>query len=140
MGKSRYEPLVKLKKKNLEEAERALIAANNEVAGASHSLNRAYEILATLHLPQSGSVRDLSQAKLMIRTQHETIDRCKTALQEAEEKQRMMRERFNVSRIEFEKFSYLEVQEVNAKIKKIKAQEAKMLDEIGTLTYKRDNK
>lgn len=138
MGKSRYEPLVKLKKKSLDEAERALIAANNEVAGASDRLNTAYQALASLHLPQSGSIRELSQANMMIQTQHDTIDRCKEMLERAEEKQQTMRERFHASRIDFEKFSYLEVQEVNARIKKIKAQEAKMLDEIGTITYKRD--
>lgn len=138
MGKSRYEPLVKLKKKSLDEAERALIAANNAVASASDRLSSAYETLATLHLPKSGSVRDLAQANLMIQTQHETIERCQQALAEAHERQRQMRERFHASRIEFEKFNYLDVQEVNAQIKKMKLHDAKMLDEIGTITYKRE--
>ena len=34
MSKSRYEPLVKLKKKALDTAERALIAANNALSAA----------------------------------------------------------------------------------------------------------
>ncbi len=49
-----------------------------------------------------------------------------------------MRERFKASMIDFEKFKYLEVQEMNTQLKLLKDQEAKMLDEIGTMTYKRE--
>ncbi len=140
MGKSRYEPLVKLKKKSLDEAERDLIAANNETAAAAEELQRAYETLRTLSLPVEGSIRELSQANMMIQTQHKTILWCNEALEKARNRQHQKREIFNRSMIEFEKFNYLEVQETNAKLKQLKDQEAKMLDEIGTMTHKREKK
>jgi hypothetical protein len=39
--------------------------------------------------------------------------------------------------VEFEKFNYLELQEIETMMAKVKYEEAKMLDEIGTMTYKK---
>ncbi|WP_298690809.1 flagellar export protein FliJ [uncultured Sulfuricurvum sp.] len=139
MSKSRYEPLVKLKKKSLDSAERALIAANNELSSATDKLSHAYEALSTMALPTRGSVGEFTQAASMIHAQHLSIERCQQALYSAEQKQKTMRESFQKAMVEFEKFKYLEVQEMNAKIKAIKKQEEKMLDEIGTMTFKRES-
>lgn len=140
MGKSRYEPLVKLKKKSLDEAERDLITANNDVVSATERLNNAYETLYALSLPSQGSVHELSQANMMIHAQHLMINQCKETLEQARYKQHQKRELFNGAMIEFEKFNYLAVQELNAQSKKLKDQEAKLLDEIGTMTYKRERR
>lgn len=138
MGKSRYAPLVKLKKKSLDTAERALIGANNTLSSASDKLNHAYEELSRMSLPTKGSVGEFTQATAMIHAQHQSIEGYQQALQIAQEKQVQMRERFKAAMIDFEKFKYLEVQEMNAQLKQLKDQEAKMLDEIGTMTYKRE--
>jgi flagellar export protein FliJ len=138
MSKSRYEPLVKLKKKGLDSAERALIGANNELTFASEKLSRSYEELSSMQLPTQGSVGEFTQATAMIHAQHLTIEECQNRLRSAQQKQHQMGERFKAARIEFEKFKYLEVEEMNAALKHLKAQEAKMLDEIGTMTYKRE--
>lgn len=134
--KSKYTPLVKLKKKDLDRAERDLIAANNALADASGRLDRAYHILSELSLPTRGSVAELSQSQMMIQAQHTTIAQCKERLAEAENQQIQMQNRFKSAMIEYEKFKYLELQETQAHIAKIKKEEAKMLDEIGIMTYK----
>ena len=138
MGKSRYAPLVKLKKKSLDTAERALIGANNALSSASDKLNRAYEELSHMTLPTKGSMGEFTQATAMIHAQHQSIEEYQQALQRAEEHQVQMREHFKAARIDHEKFKYLEVQEMNAQLKLLKDQEAKMLDEIGTMIYKRE--
>ncbi len=138
MGKSRYAPLVKLKKKSLDTAERALIGANNALSSASDKLNRAYEELSRMSLPTKGSVGEFTQATAMIHTQHQSIELCQQTLQSAQQHQNQMRERFKAAMMDYEKFKYLEVQEMNAQLKELKEQEAKMLDEIGTMTYKRE--
>ncbi|MBV5320130.1 MAG: flagellar FliJ family protein [Sulfuricurvum sp.] len=138
MSKSRYEPLVKLKKKALDTAERALIGANNALSSASDKLNRAYEELSHMSLPTHGSVGEFTQATSMIHTQHQTIEQAQQTLRLAEERQRQVRERFKAAMIDYEKFKYLEVQEMNARLKHLKTQEAKMLDEIGTMTYRKE--
>lgn len=136
--KSKYAPLVKLKKKSLDNAERALIGANNALSSASDKLNRAYEYLSNMSIPSHGSVSEFSQATAMIHAQHLSIEQCQLALQAAQMKQIQMREHFKMAMMDFEKFKYLEVQEMNAHIKVLKDQEAKMLDEIGTMIYKRE--
>lgn len=138
MSKSRYEPLVKLKKKALDAAERALIAANNALSAASDKLSQGYEELSHMHLPTKGSVGEFAQAAAMIHTQHQSIEAARQLLEQAQQRQFQMRERFKAAMIDFEKFKYLEVQEMNSKLKALKKQEAKMLDEIGTMTYKKE--
>lgn len=138
MSKSRYAPLVKLKKKSLDTAERALIGANNELSSASDKLHHAYQELSHMTVPSRGTVGEFTQATAMIHAQHLSIEQCQNSVQMAQEKQVQMRERFKAARIDFEKFKYLEVQEMNANIKLLKDEEAKMLDEIGTMTYKRE--
>ena len=61
--KSKYAPLVKLKKKGLDQAERNLIGANNALSAASVALSDAYALLSTFDLPTSGSVGELIQAQ-----------------------------------------------------------------------------
>lgn len=138
MAKSRYEPLVKLKKKALDTAERALISANNALSSATDKLNLAYEELSRMSLPTHGNVGEFTQAAAMIHAQHQTIETCQHTLQSAQHRQHQMRERFKAAMIDFEKFKYLEVQEMNMKLKHLKRQEEKMLDEIGTMTYKKE--
>jgi len=138
MSKSRYEPLVKLKKKSLDSAERALIGANNELASATDKLKFSYEELSRMTLPTQGSVGEFTQATAMIHAQHQTIEQCQNRVQNAKFNQHQMRERYKAAMIDFEKFKYLEIQEMKARLKHLKAQEAKMLDEIGTMTYKKE--
>jgi len=136
--KSKYAPLVKLKKKSLDGAERNLIAANNALSSASDKLSHAYTALSHMALPTKGSVGEFSQATAMIHAQHQTIEEYQRVFHDAQQKQILMRERFKVAQIDYEKFKYLEVQEMNAYAKMLKDKEAKMLDEIGTMMYKRE--
>jgi len=137
--KSKYAPLVKLKKKDLDRAEQNLIAANNALANASGALDRAYKTLSTLSLPIKGSVSELTQSQMMIHAQHQTIEQCREWLTFAEDQQLQMQQAFKAAMIDYEKFKYLELQEAQAYMVKIKKEEAKMLDEIGVMTYKRES-
>lgn len=138
MSKSRYEPLVKLKKKSLDTAERELIGANNELASATDKLKFSYEELSLMTLPTQGSVGEFTQATAMIHAQHQTIEHYQSKVQIAKFNQHQMRERYKAAMIDFEKFKYLEIQEMKARLKHLKAEEAKMLDEIGTMIYKKE--
>ncbi len=59
-------------------------------------------------------------------------------LQVPKQQQLQMQRQFKDVMIEYEKFKYLELQEIQAHSAKIKKEEAKMLDEIGVMTYKRE--
>ena len=135
--KSRYEPLVKLKKQALDKAEQALMGANHEVTFSDTALDNAYAQLSFLISPQNGSIGELFQAQMIAQAQHREIESCRLRADQARVNQDRAREAFRFSRIEFEKFNYLEVQEIKAMVEKVKYEEAKMLDEIGTMTYKK---
>ena len=135
--KSRYEPLVKLKKQALDKAEQALMNANNELTLSNATLDNAYSQLSFLISPQHGSIGELFQAQMIAKAQHREIELCRLRVNQAHMNQDKAREAFRFSRIEFEKFNYLEVQEIKKIGEKAKYEEAKMLDEIGTMTYKK---
>jgi len=136
--KSRSEPLVKLKKKALDKAEQQLMTANSEVTLSDAVLHNAYAELSSLESPLNGPIGELFQAQMILQAQHREIQACRLRVDRARTNQHIAREAFRLSRIEFEKFNYLELQEVEAMIAKVKYEEAKMLDEIGTMTYKKE--
>lgn len=135
--KSKYTPLVALKQKALDLAETALIKANQEVETSAIVLENAYKLLSTLVLPSQGSLGELSQIQMMIHIQHREIEESRNRLQNAQNKQLHMRQEYKKAQIEFEKFSYLEVEEINRYRTKLRKEEDKMLDEIGTIMFKR---
>ena len=135
--KSRYEPLVKLKKQALDKAEQVLVRANHEVTLSDTALHDAYAQLSSLDSPLNGSIGELFQAQMIVQAQHREIEACRLRIERARINQNSAREAFRFARIEFEKFNYLELQEVEIMMKKVKYEEAKMLDEIGTMTYQK---
>jgi len=136
--KSKYTPLVKLKKRELDRAESDLILANSTLTHASDALDSAYTLLSTLSLPTNGSVGELIQSQAMIQSQHYEIEQCANNLLKAQQKQLQMQHQFKSAMMEYEKFNYLEAQEAHAHLARMKKEEAKMLDEIGVMTYKRE--
>jgi flagellar export protein FliJ len=134
--KSKYTPLVKLKKRDLDHAERDLVSANSTLVLASMALDNAYILLQSLGLPTSGTVSEFTQSQILIQAQHYEIEQCAHNLAKAQQNLSQMQQRFKAAMIEYEKFKYLELQETQAHSVKIKKEEAKMLDEIGVMTYK----
>lgn len=137
--KSKYTSLVKLKKKELDKCEHEVIQANLGFSNATTALEDAYVLLATLSLPSGGTVAELLQAQSMIQTQHEIIAQCTNMLALAKAHQLQTQRHFKKAMIEYEKFNYLQMQELDAHKLKIKKEEAKMLDEVGVLTYKSES-
>ncbi|MDD2828034.1 MAG: flagellar FliJ family protein [Sulfuricurvum sp.] len=136
--KSKYTPLVKLKKKELDRVERDLIAANNRIKLATKLCEEAYMLLQSLSLPTSGSISEFTQAQMLFQAQHQEIENCNLNLAKAQHYQLLIQQQFKEAMIEYEKFKYLEMQELQAHSAKIKKEEAKMLDEIGVMTHKRE--
>jgi len=136
MAESRYAPLVKLKKKGLDEAEQMLTRSNAEVEDAQRALESAYNALEDISIPKSGLASELRQGHIYLESRHNDIENCKNRLIHALQQQVLNREIFKKAMIEYEKFNYLEVQEVEKRISKIKSDEQKFLDDIGTMTYK----
>lgn len=137
MAKSRYSALVKLKKRALDSAERALIAANNTYSAISNKLNQLYVELSAMNLPHSGTTGEFLYANNLIKAHQQNIAHQQKLLEDAKTLQEKKKELYSSARVEFEKFKYLELQELEQKIKEQKTKESKMLDEIGILIHKK---
>ncbi len=133
--KTRFTPLVKLKKSTMDKSERVVQKANADLNSAAMALEISYKALKEIDSPQSGNMSDflasrtlLSSARGLIQHNQEWVGFAKNQVNQAKEK-------LKFDMIEHEKFKHLELQEIQKKIKEIKIKEMKDLDEVAIMTY-----
>jgi flagellar biosynthesis chaperone FliJ len=138
--KTRFSPLVKLKKNTMQKSEQVVQRANADLNSAATALEISYQSIQEITPPQSGSMKEflasrslLSSGRGVIRHNQEWLNYAKNQVKQAKEK-------LKLDMIEHEKFKYLELQEINKEMKKIKLQEMKDLDEVALMTYAKKGK
>ena len=132
---TKFTSLVKLKKSTMQKSEKVVQKANANLNSAATALKISYNSLKDVDAPASGTMGDFLASRTLLDSQRglikhntEWVDFAKSQVQEA-------KEQFKKDMIEHEKFKYLELEEIKKEIKKIKAQEAKDLDEVALMTY-----
>ena len=133
--KTRYSPLVKLKKSAMDKSERLLQQKNAELTNAKKSLEDSYEYLDTISQPASGNINDLLASRSLLSSQRGLIENNKEWVRFAKDQLEDAKKRFKEDMIEFEKFKYLEVQEIKKYQKELKIKESKELDEVAMMTF-----
>jgi flagellar export protein FliJ len=133
--KSRFTPLVKIKKNSMQSSERFLQRANNNLNSATSALELSYNSLKDLGSPQKGAMREMLATRALLDSQREIINHNKEWIAFAKNQVTQAKEQLKIDMIEYEKFKYLELQEIKAELKKMNAKEAKDLDEIALMTY-----
>ena len=138
--KTRFSSLVKLKKNTMDKSERVVQKANADLNSAAMALEISYQSIQDITTPQSGSMKDfianrtlLSSGRGLIKHNHEWVGFAQDQVSQAKEK-------LKLDMIEHEKFKYLELQEIEKEIKKIKLQEMKDLDEVALMTHAQKEK
>ncbi len=133
--KTRFTPLVKLKKSTMDKSEQVVQKANADLNSAATALEISYKVLDEIVPPQSGTMSDflasrtlLSSGRGLIKHNHEWVLFAKNQVLQAKEK-------LKLDMIEHEKFKYLELQEIQKELKKIKLKEMKDLDEVALITH-----
>jgi len=133
--KTRYTSLVSVKKNLMQKSERALQSANANLNSATIALELSLKSLNDIPSPTEGQISEFLSSRMLldsqrniIRQNEEWIDFCQHTIREA-------KEQLKIDMIEFEKFNYLELQEIKEILHKRKVQEAKDLDEIALMTY-----
>ena len=135
--KTRYTPLVKIRKSDLERCEREAREANINLQNAQHSLQEAYGTLQNIHLPASGKIQDMLSTKTVIQMQRKIINDKKEYLLQSQRRVEYALSQLKSSHIEYEKFKYLELEEIKKALKANAIKESKELDEIAILTHNR---
>ncbi len=138
--KTRFSSLVTLKKNAMDKSERGVQQANSDLKNANTALELSYNSLQTIDSPQNGHISDLLAQRALLSSQRAIIIHNKEWVNFAKKQLELSKEQLKRDMIEFEKFKYLELEEMKKVIKKRKMEEAKQLDEVALMTYGRKDK
>jgi len=137
--KTRYTSLVSVKKNIMQKSEQVLQSANANLNSALMALEISLEELGELHTPKSGQISDFLSHRALLDSQRVVIKHNQEWVAFARNEINQAKEQLKLDTIEFEKFNYLEVQEIKEILRQRKIQEAKDLDEIALMTYDKNN-
>ncbi|QFR50290.1 hypothetical protein FJR48_11345 [Sulfurimonas lithotrophica] len=138
--KTRYSPLVKLKKSTMDKSERQVQQKNADLNNAKKALESSYNSLDDISQPTSGNINNLLASRSLLSSQRDLIEHNKSWVSYANKQLEAAKLQFKKDMIEFEKFKYLEVQEIKKYQKELKVKETKDLDEIALMTFGKDYK
>lgn len=138
--KTRYSPLVKLKKSTMDKSERQVQQKNADLNNAKKALESSYNSLDDISQPTSGNINNLLASRSLLSSQRDLIEHNKSWVSYANKQLEDAKLQFKKDMIEFEKFKYLEVQEIKKYQKELKVKETKDLDEIALMTFGKDYK
>lgn len=133
--KTRYSPLVKLKKSTMDKSESVVQKASADLNSAATALSLSYSSLDEIKTPQNGSINDLLASRSLFASQRNLIDNNKKWVSFAQNQVDSAKEQLKIDMIEYEKFKYLDYEEIKQIQKVKKIAEAKELDEIALMTY-----
>jgi len=138
--KTRFSPLVKIKKNSMQKSEQVLQKANSNLNSATMALELSYKSLKDVEPPSSGTMSEMLASRTLLSSQRELINHNKKWVTFAASQVNEAKKQLKLDMIEHEKFQYLELQEIKQEIQKRKLKEAKELDEIALMTYTEKNR
>lgn len=138
--KSRFSPLVKVKKNSMQKSERFLQKATVNLSSASSALELSYNTLKDIAPPSRGTMSQMLASRTLLNSQRELIKHNQEWVTFAKNQIEQAKVQLKADMIELEKFQYLELQEIKQELKKRALQEAKDLDEVALMTYMGKNR
>ena len=138
--KTRYSSLVTLKKSAMDKSERVVQSTNADLNSATMALQLSYNLLSDIDIPRSGNISKLLASRTLLSSQRDLIEHNHNWVDFAKKQVELAKEQLKLDMIEYEKFKYLEVQEIKKMLKEQKIKEAKELDEIALMTYGQKDK
>lgn len=128
--KSKFADVAKVRKRALDHAELALLEARNLERSLTLLLEEVFQELISIQMPQKGGISLLQQVgttKMILQRQRKDLE---GQLASAQQRVGQMQEAYKRANLEFEKIKYLEEQEFEAYLKKLKQKEQSELDEV----------
>ncbi len=138
--KTRYTSLVHVKKNIVQKSERLLQQANANANHAKKALENSLAYLQEIKHPSQGKITDFLANRALFDAQRTVIHYNQERLQYTQKEIQEAKEQLKIDMIEYEKYKYLEYEEIQKILKEIKIKEAKDLDEIALMTYTNKNK
>ncbi|WP_457750135.1 flagellar export protein FliJ [Sulfurimonas sp.] len=138
--KTRFSSLVHVKKNVMQKSERVLQKANMNLHNAQKALEESLLYLQEIKPPSHGKITDFLQSRTLLDIQRAVIRHNEEWVVYTKTEVAQAKEQLKKDMIEYEKYKYLEYEELQKALKKIKIQEAKDLDEIALMTYTNKDK
>ena len=133
--KTRFSSLVALKKDAMQKRERELQQALQNHERAKEALHKSLKELQNIEQPNSGSMSQLLANRTLLSRQRAIIQHNEEWLEFTKNEVQKAKETLKAAMIEYEKFKYLELQEIEKVLKAQKQAEVKHLDEIALMTF-----
>ena len=129
--KSKYNPVIKVRKQQLDKAENNLNQAKQrqlENEALYEFSRKEYENLNIL--PKSGSIAELRSNLSMVQVGREALARAKEKVELSKKEMNHYQFLYQKAHLDYEKMKFLEVEEIKKKQKELAKIEEKFLDEI----------
>ncbi|MEN8302818.1 MAG: flagellar export protein FliJ [Campylobacterota bacterium] len=135
--KTRFSSLVTLKKSTMKKSERAVQSANADLNSAVMALEISKNSLNSIDTPLSGIMNDFLASRRLLDSGRDLIKHNQEWVAYSKTQVSLAKKQLKSDMVEYEKFKYLDLQEIKKIIKKQKMLEAKELDEVALMTYTR---
>jgi flagellar biosynthesis chaperone FliJ len=136
---TRFSSLVKIKKSEMQKKERLVQNANADLNSALMALELSRNAIYDIQAPKEGFMSGFLQTRTLLDSSRHLIEHNQEWAQFAQQQVFAAKEELKKSMIEYEKFNYLELQEIKKMLQKQKVEEAKMLDEVALMAHQRKN-
>ena len=123
----------------MKKSERAVQSANADLNSAVMALEISKNSLNSIDTPQSGVMNDFLASRRLLDSGRDLIKHNQEWTEYAKNQVSLVKEQLKIDMVEYEKFKYLDLQEIKKIIKKQKMLEAKELDEVALMTHARKN-
>jgi len=137
--KTRFSSLVTIKKNVMQKSERAVQSANADLNSAMIALELANRAINDIESPTSGFMSGFLASRTLLDSSRHLIEHNKEWVVYAKNQVQYAKNQLKNDTVEFEKFNYLELEEIKKIIKKQKIADAKELDEIALMAHARKN-
>jgi len=140
--KTRFSSLLTVKKNIMQKSERVVQNANKNLQNAKGALENSLAELQQIPSVSSGAIADFLANRTLLDSQRALIKHNEEWLAYTQKELLTAKEQLKYDMIEYEKFKYLELQELEKILKEQAVKEAKDLDEVALMTHakKRDTK
>ncbi len=133
--KTRFTPLVLIKKNRLDQCERDLARANTDLHNAKSAVEDTYNALRQLHGIVSGTMQEMLSHRAIVAMQRRTLNEKREWMAFATKQVEMFQKKMQQAYMEYEKYKYLETKEIEQMVQKREHLEAKQLDESALQSY-----
>ncbi|RUM65328.1 MAG: hypothetical protein DSZ04_00170 [Sulfurimonas sp.] len=121
----------------MQKSERVLQSANANLNSALVALELSLIELKNIPSPTTGQISDFLASRTLLDSQRVIIQHDQEWVEFARNEIRNASAQLKLDMVEYEKFNYLELEEIKVILLKRKRDEAKELDEIALMTYKK---